>query len=275
MDHPPLPPLGALGEERGGLIPPVAGQRTTAGPPAHGRQGGRSLHPGGHDGEPPQARHEHRRPSRWMAAARLDAFEAGRLAGANRTQPLQGDALRFLQHAPVPDGQGQLALLLQMGQGLVRQVPQEPVRQGVRPLGRAQQVAQTLGARRCLGRGEDMGAQLAEQQPGARVSQTHNGHQGQEESADQSPVCLLIQPLLQRPDERLQQIGNLLPLPPPRPMPQHNVRPLPVNGVAVFPFHPKGSSFVPAFLNRFYCFFLFTKFRDDSCLCLWDWQSAR
>ena len=59
VDHPPLPPLGALREQGCGLLPAVAGQLAPAGPPAHGGQGGRPLHTGHH-----QEVHGCRRPSR-------------------------------------------------------------------------------------------------------------------------------------------------------------------------------------------------------------------
>ena len=48
--------------------------------------------------------------------------------------------------------------------------------------------------------------------PGPGVAQAHDGGQGQEKGAHQTPVYLLVQPSLQGTNERLQQIGNLLPL---------------------------------------------------------------
>ena len=123
-----------------------------------------------------------------------------------------------------------------MGKRLFRPLPEELIKESVGPLGGAQQNAETLGAGR--GRGEDVGAQLAEQQSRTGVAQTHDGNQGQEKGAHQTPVCLAVQPLLQRSDERLQQIGNLLPFLPPHPMPQHNIRPL-----------------VPSFLCDFFCLY--------------------
>ena len=69
-----------------------------------------------------------------MVVAGLDAFETGRLAGTDRAQPLQGDAFRLLQHALVPDSQGQFAPLLQMGKFPVCPVPEEPLQESVRPL---------------------------------------------------------------------------------------------------------------------------------------------
>ena len=85
------------------------------------------------------------------------------------------------------------------------------------------------------------------------MAQAHDGHQCQKKAAYQTPVDLLIQPLGQWTDERLQQIGNIQPLPLPHPMRQHMKRPLPVNGVVTFPFHQKGSYFASDFLYRFYC----------------------
>ena len=96
-----------------------------------------------------------------------------------------------------------------------------------------------------------MGAQFAQQQSRPGVAQTHDGGQGQEKGAHQTPVYLLVQPSLQGTNERLQQIGNLLPLPPPHPIPQHMKRPPPVNGFPTIPFHPKGSLFLPVFLYDF------------------------
>ena len=52
--------------------------------------------------------------------------------------------------------------------------------------------------------------------------------------------------------ERLQQVGHILPLLPPHPLPQHNERPLTVNGVVTFPFHLKRSFLVPVFLCDFF-----------------------
>ena len=76
-----------------------------------------------------------------------------------------------------------------------------------------------------------------------------------EKGANQAPVYLPVQPLLQGPDERLQRIGNLLPLLRPHPMPQHITRPLKMNGVLAVPFHPKGSFLVPSFLCDFFCLY--------------------
>ena len=67
-------------------------------------------------------------------------------------------------------------------------------------------------------------------------------------SARQTPVGLPVQPIFQGSDERMQQIGNLLPLLPPGPVLQHKETPLPVNGVLIIPFHQKGSFYVPFFL---------------------------
>ena len=51
-----------------------------------------------------------------------------------------------------------------MGKRLLRPVPEELIKESVGPLGGAQQIAETLGAGWGLGRGEDVGAQFAEQQ---------------------------------------------------------------------------------------------------------------
>ena len=60
------------------------------------------------------------------------------------------------------------------------------------------------------------------------MAKAHDGNQGQEEDAHQTPVNLPVQALFQRPDERLQRIGNLQPLLSPQPMLQDNRRSLPV-----------------------------------------------
>ena len=100
-------------------------------------------------------------------------------------------------------------------------VPQELVQQGVRPLGRTEQIAQSLGARRSsIGR-QDVGPQLTQEQPRQAVTQAQHGGQGQDKGAHQAPVQPIIQPPLQWPDELFQHIRYRLGLPPPLPIPQH------------------------------------------------------
>ena len=53
-----------------------------------------------------------------------------------------------------------------------------------------------------------MGAQCAKEQPRPGVTQPHDGGQGQEKDAYQTPVDLLVQPLFQWSDEQLEYIGN-------------------------------------------------------------------
>ncbi len=109
VDHPLLPTLGASGQQCGGLRSPVAGQGASAGPPTHGSQGGRARHPSHYHREPLHPRHEYGRSSRRVVVARLDPLETGRLAGAHRTQPLQGDALRLLQDTLIRTLSSQMA----------------------------------------------------------------------------------------------------------------------------------------------------------------------
>ena len=68
------------------------------------------------------------------------------------------------------------------------------------------------------------------------------------------PADLLIHPLGQRSNERLQQTGDLLPLAPPRPMPQHGERPLQVEWECHNTIHLAGSFSASDFLCRFYRF---------------------
>ena len=63
------------------------------------------------------------------------------------------------------------------------------------------------------------------------MAKAHDGNQGQEEDAHQTPVNLPVQALFLRPDERLQRIGNLQPLLSPHLILQHKRRSLPVISV--------------------------------------------
>ena len=83
----------------------MAGQLAAAGPPAHGSQVRRPLHPRHHHREPLQAGYEYGWAAWGIVIAGLDALEAGRPCwnGPGTTPP--GHAFRLLQHALVPDGQ--------------------------------------------------------------------------------------------------------------------------------------------------------------------------
>src|SRR5215210_4845568 len=100
--------------------------------------------------EPLHARHKDGSATRWVEEARLDALETGSFGGAYSTQAFQLDAFRLLHYTFVPQGKGLFTLLLQSSYPLFGLVPQESLNDRVLPLGTAQQIAQSLGACRCL-----------------------------------------------------------------------------------------------------------------------------
>ena len=137
--------------------------------------------------QPVVARDTDRPPPRGIEITRFDPLQTFGLAGTHRTQPLQLQAFRFLDHALIPHHQHRLACRVQAFHLFIRLRPQIRLDHLRRPLRRMQQAADALRPCRSLVRPLQIASQLTQHQTLVAMP-VHDHHQHQPQKGLHQPT---------------------------------------------------------------------------------------